>query len=69
MSILVELGHATVLFSERAEGDLGRTVGEPNAEVLANRAHQILGLIPSSARNHFLGSPFFVTGPFQNIFS
>jgi YfiH family protein len=38
VSILVELGHATVLFSERAEGDLGRTVGEPSAEVLANRA-------------------------------
>jgi copper oxidase (laccase) domain-containing protein len=38
MSISVELGHASVLFSERAEGDLGRTVGEPDPDVLANRA-------------------------------
>jgi len=38
MSILVELRDATVLFSERAEGDLGRTVGEPAESVLANRA-------------------------------
>ena len=38
MSVTVELAHATVLFSERAEGDLGRTTGEPSADVLANRA-------------------------------
>jgi YfiH family protein len=37
VSILVELRGATVLFSECAEGDLGRTVGEPSAAVLANR--------------------------------
>jgi hypothetical protein len=38
VSILVELRDATVLFSERAEGNLGRTVGEPSEEVLVNRA-------------------------------
>ncbi|HEX2703729.1 MAG TPA: laccase domain-containing protein, partial [Solirubrobacteraceae bacterium] len=38
MSIAVELTGARVLFSERAEGDLGRTGGEPSADVLANRA-------------------------------
>jgi copper oxidase (laccase) domain-containing protein len=38
VSIRVELRDATVLFSERAEGDLGRTFGAPTAEVLATRA-------------------------------
>ena len=38
MSLTIELTHATVLFSGRAEGDLGRTAGEAGAEVLANRA-------------------------------
>jgi hypothetical protein len=41
MSVLVELGHASVLFSERAEGDLGRTVGEQSESVLANRAGMV----------------------------
>jgi YfiH family protein len=38
VSIRVELRDATVLFSERAEGDLGRSTGEQSEGVLANRA-------------------------------
>ncbi len=38
MSTRVELTHATVLFSGRVEGDLGRTTGEMPPEVLRNRA-------------------------------
>jgi YfiH family protein len=37
MSVLVELRDASVLFSERAEGDLGRSIGAPSESVLANR--------------------------------
>ena len=38
MAITLELGSAVVLFSGRAEGDLGRTSGEAPDAVLANRA-------------------------------
>jgi hypothetical protein len=38
MSTRIELTHATVLFSDRAEGDLGRPLEEPNAAIRANRA-------------------------------
>jgi hypothetical protein len=38
VSITVELAHATVLFSGRAEGDLGRTAGPVSGVVAANRS-------------------------------
>jgi copper oxidase (laccase) domain-containing protein len=38
LSITVELAHATVLFSGRAEGDLGRTAGPASGAVAANRS-------------------------------
>jgi YfiH family protein len=41
MSIRVELAHASVLFSERAEGDLGRSTGEQSEGVLANRVAMV----------------------------
>lgn len=37
MSTLVELRHATAVFTGVAEGDLGRTSGEPGPEILASR--------------------------------
>lgn len=46
MSIAVELRNATAVFTGLAEGDLGRTAGEPTGEVAANRAKllETLGL-------------------------
>jgi YfiH family protein len=44
MTITVELAAASVRFTGRAEGDLGRTFGEPSASALANRAALIAGL-------------------------
>jgi YfiH family protein len=38
VSTSVELRHATAVFTGIAEGDLGRTTGEPDAAVVANRA-------------------------------
>jgi hypothetical protein len=38
VSTTIELTHAMVLFTDRGEGDVGRTAGPANAEILANRA-------------------------------
>ncbi len=38
MSATVELAHATALFTDRSDGDLGRTEGPATVEVLGNRA-------------------------------
>ena len=46
MSTVVELRNATAVFTGRAEGDLGRTAGEPSGDVAANRSRllETLGL-------------------------
>jgi YfiH family protein len=38
VSATIELTHATVLFTDRGEGDVGRTAGPAHAEILASRA-------------------------------
>jgi YfiH family protein len=46
VSTVVELRNATAVFTGRAEGDLGRTAGEPSGDVAANRSRllETLGL-------------------------
>jgi YfiH family protein len=52
----IELRHATVLFSGRDEGDLGRTTGPPTPAVQANRAAILelcgLGAIAAGSQVH-----------------
>ena len=55
---------ATVNHQHVSDHHIGKRAGEKQY-----RAHQVLGLIPSSAWNHFLGGPFFVARSFQDIFA
>ena len=48
MSVAVELRSATALFTGVTEGDLGRTSGEPDAVVVANRATLLEQIGPRS---------------------
>lgn len=44
MSTTIELTHATALFTDRADGDLGRTAGLPTDDALENRGALIANL-------------------------
>src|ERR1700677_4587551 len=55
---------ATIDHQHVANDHIGEGAGEKQ-----HCTHQVLGLIPSSPRNHLLGSPFFVAWPFQNVFA
>jgi copper oxidase (laccase) domain-containing protein len=58
MSLSVELTHATALFTGVAEGDLGRTVGEPSDLVRANRGAllELVGVRCITARQQVHGA-------------
>ena len=65
MSTRVELTHATVLFSGRADGDLGRTSGDIPAAVARNRAALVerCGVRAVAAGRQVHGSVVAVDGP------